>query len=158
MINDRQYYDNTSTRNRTSRSTSSRSSSSTSTTTTVATEPGVSSSRATVDYAWNQIIAAYCRTINQNMSMQVAHMIADYMRWGIESDVIIEAINETGFAPKPSPQYLRAILRRCTNQGIMTMEQWNYAQDERQTAIHTACNARFDAWSYYPGKEEDLPF
>lgn len=153
---------NSETTTRTTRSTSStsgtRRTGSSSTTTTVATEPGVSCNWAEVNYVWQQIMNAYCQTINADMSMQVAHMIADYMRYGIEPEVIVEAINETGFAARPSPQYLRAILRRCTNQSIHTMEQWRNAQWEREEQMTKASKARFDAWSYFPGKEDELPF
>lgn len=128
---------------------------STSTSTTVNTEPGVSQ----ISPMDKHVIAeAYCQTIRQNMTTQVAFYLENLLQEGMEPEVILSAIQETGWAPRPSPQYLRAILQRCRNQGIYTMTQWNYRQSERQAAIERANEARYSSWVAYPGDGVNLPF
>lgn len=90
--------------------------------------------------------------------MQVARYLSELMNEGMEPGVILAAIQETGWAPRPSPQYLRAILQRCRDQGIYTMAQWDYRQAERQEAIEQANRARYAEWTSFPGKDDMLPF
>lgn len=130
-------------------------STSSSTTTTVYTDPGVSQISA-MD---KQTIAeAYCQTIRQNMTLQVGYYLESLLREGMEPEVILAAIQETGWAPRPSPQYLRAILQRCRAQGIYNMAQWEFRQSERQAAIDRANDARFSSWTSFPGDGGNLPF
>ena len=53
----------------------------------------------------------------------VARMIEIKLAAGMEVGVILHAIEETGWAPRPSAQYLRAILTRLHNADILTGEQ-----------------------------------
>lgn len=125
------------------------------TTTTVDTEPGVFRNP---DYDKHIILEEYTKTIRQPMTMQVCWFLGKLLEDGMEASVILSAIHETGWAPRPSPQYLRAILLRCKNEGIYTQAQWDYRQAERQEAIEQANAARYSGWISYPGDGRDLPF
>lgn len=88
-----------------------------SSTTTGETEPGVQSS--IIDY--EAIASAYCENIG-DLKAPVAHFIETLLQKGMKADVIIEAIQATGWAAKPSPQYLRKILNRYLMCGIFTVD------------------------------------
>lgn len=64
------------------------------------------------------IKAAYATNIGNSMTAAVAHMIEQAFENGLTADQIVMAINETGFAPRPSPAYLRAILKNWTEHGV----------------------------------------
>lgn len=53
---------------------------------------------------------AYVDNISDTMTGAVARMIEDAFKHGLEADEIVMAIEETGFAPRPSPWYLKKIL------------------------------------------------
>lgn len=71
------------------------------------TEPGVS---ITAEDG-KRIIEAYGMNIAPQISPAVARMIEAFIAAGHTVDHVIDAIERTGFAPRPSPQYLRAVLR-----------------------------------------------
>lgn len=96
-------------------STSSRRSSSTTTTVSPA------SGRVSVDDL-KLIRDTYVECIGP-LTPPVARMIEQKLAAGMEAAVIIHAIEETGWAPRPSAQYLRAILTRLHRSDIYTMEQ-----------------------------------
>lgn len=52
------------------------------------------------------------------MPPAVGHMIERYLLNGMAIEVIEEAIGQTGWAPRPSANYLAAILRRWMRDGI----------------------------------------
>ena len=59
----------------------------------------------------NRIIAAYVENIGPAINAPVARLIEDFIKAGHTVDHVIDAIERTGFAPRPSPAYLRAVLR-----------------------------------------------
>ncbi len=71
------------------------------------TEPGV----CITPEDGKRIIEAYGMNIAPQISPAVARMIEDFIAAGHTVDHVIDAIERTGFAPRPSPQYLRAVLR-----------------------------------------------
>lgn len=71
------------------------------------TEPGV----CITPEDGNRIIEAYGMNIAPQISPAVARMIEDFIAAGHTVDHVIDAIERTGFAPRPSPQYLRAVMR-----------------------------------------------
>ena len=126
-------------------------STSTSTTTTAYTVPGVS--------CWETLKQCYCDSIGAQASAQIIWYMSDCMRtWGIEAAVIQEAIIETGFAPHPSPHYLRAILERCKRQQIRSLDQWLDAQYARSDRLRAAAEARNARWCENPSNDNELPF
>lgn len=66
------------------------------------------------------------------LNRQTARMLVDALEGGIEPPVMLHAIEATGFAPRPSVYYLRAILRRYAASGIRTMA--DVERDERRRA------------------------
>lgn len=101
-------------------------------TTTVSTPPGVH------ELDLIQLKNAYSRLLGP-MTAQVGWFFEELLTYGMEIDVIIDAIDQTGWARRPSPQYLRAILRRYKANGIRTMQQvvnnrseFDEARDERR--------------------------
>lgn len=130
---------------RTSTSSSS-TSTSTSTTTTYTTEPGVSGllDLETIRDAYTVSIGA--------MSVSVASMIERFLRIGMRPDVICHAIEETGFAPRPTPHYLRAILARYAQSGILTMDDVFRDENRRIGEQNQANYMRYRGW--YGGDEQ----
>lgn len=77
------------------------------------TEPGVRLSDADAD----NILRAYMNNVAPTMSGAVAGEIEEALSRGLTIDDVIECINRTGFAPRPSPAYLRAVLRNFDASG-----------------------------------------
>ena len=61
---------------------------------------------------------AYCDNISDTMTGAIARMIEDAFKSGLEASEIVMAIEETGFAPRPSPWYLRKILENWVENGV----------------------------------------
>lgn len=61
---------------------------------------------------------AYLDNISDQMTGAVASMIESAFKNGLEAEEIVMAIEETGFAPRPSPAYLRRILENWVISGV----------------------------------------
>lgn len=61
---------------------------------------------------------AYVENISDTMTGAVAHLIERAFDKGLEADEIVMAIEETGFAPRPSPMYLKKILENWVENGV----------------------------------------
>lgn len=61
---------------------------------------------------------AYLDNIADSMTGAVANMIEQAFKNGLTADEIVMAIEETGFAPRPSPAYLRKILENWALNGV----------------------------------------
>ena len=110
----------------------------TSTTTTSTPEPGV--------FWLEQIRQAYNENIGK-LNMPVARYIENLLfSVKMEPSVIIDAIEHTGWARTPSAAYMRAILERYRQQGILTVKQLEYDRYERQLALQDANNDRWGRW------------
>lgn len=66
-----------------------------------------------------QIASAYRDNIGPTISRAAAIVIEDALRAGMEPITVIMAIEETGLASRPSPYYLRAILRNWAENGVV---------------------------------------
>lgn len=64
-----------------------------------------------------RILEAYTDNVSDTMTQAVARMIEGAYQAGLTVDEIVMAIEETGFAPRPSPRYLKAILRNWIESG-----------------------------------------
>lgn len=109
----------------TSSSTTTTTTSSTTTGSSIPTHPGV----LTVDQ-WDEIKTLFEGCGLGVLSMPVVYMIRDFVGQGMTYEVIREAIMETGFAPRPSAYYLRAVLNRAAGDDIQTLDEWNAAKSE----------------------------
>ena len=63
---------------------------------------------------------AYVTYIGQPMTAMVAHEVEAALADGMRPSVVIEAARVTGDAPRPTPYYMRAVLRRWLRDGILT--------------------------------------
>lgn len=61
---------------------------------------------------------AYVENISERVPGAVAHMIEKAFANGLEANEIVMAIEETGFAPNPSPWYLKKILENWVENGV----------------------------------------
>lgn len=93
--------------------------STTSTTSSISTEPGVCISSEALDI----IREAYIVHVGMPMTAAIAHEIEAALHDSMQPDVVLDAIQQTGSAPRPSPYYLRAILRRWRRDGIRNADQ-----------------------------------
>lgn len=64
------------------------------------------------------IKTAYLENISETVPGAVAHMIENAFANGLEAEEIVMAIEETGFAPRPSPWYLKKILENWVTYGV----------------------------------------
>ena len=76
---------------------------------------------------------AYRQNIAEDIPVSVGRAIKNLHDEGMEADVIVGAIEQTGWAERPSPQYLRAILSRYQRQGIRTMADVDADRGGRQS-------------------------
>lgn len=93
------------------------------------TEPGVSFITAEDG---ERICSAYTENIGP-LTASVAHMIESFVSQGLTVDNIILAIEETGFAPRPSAYYLRAILRNWARDGVTVTKARHAAVREQRS-------------------------
>ena len=77
------------------------------------TEPGVSINRE----AGERIVQAYTQAVGP-MNYYVAQEIESAIRQGLTVANVLEAIQITSFAPRPSAAYLRAVLRNWIRDGV----------------------------------------
>lgn len=67
-----------------------------------------------------QMIAEeYKDNVSQWITGVAASIIEEALRKGMEPKTVILAIRETGMAPRPSPYYLAAVLRRWAETGVV---------------------------------------
>lgn len=74
------------------------------------------------------IESAYRACVGDSIRAPMAMLIGSLYRGGMDADVIVHAIELTGFAPRPTPWYLKAILGRYEASGIRSMQ--DVMQDE----------------------------
>ena len=82
------------------------------------------------------------------MSNVIGEYIKNLLQAGMELEVILYALDETAWAKRPSPHYMRAILQRLRGEGILTGEQLRHHLREREEQRQRDRNR----W------EDDLPF
>lgn len=102
--------------------------SSSSTTTTIHTEPGV----CTCSPADLEVIRTAYTGVCGQLTAPIAHFIEKCISAGMEPAVIVDAIERTGWARRPSPFYLRAILQRYLREQIRTMDDVEGDNADRQ--------------------------
>lgn len=64
------------------------------------------------------IKTAYIENVGDNLPGAVAHMIERAFNSGLTAEEIVMAIEETGFAPRPSPWYLKKVLENWVENGV----------------------------------------
>ena len=114
---------------------------SSSTTTTTTTTINHGAGRA---HDWEVLAEVYTELIGpfDGMAQRIIRRFSQYMA----IDVILHAIEETGWAPRPSKQYLAAILRRYAAQGISTMEDVYRDEDQHEQNRQSDIRIRDSRW------------
>lgn len=63
---------------------------------------------------------AYVAYVGQPMTAMVAREVEAALAEGMRPSIVIEAAKVTGDAPRPTPYYMRAVLRRWLRDGVLT--------------------------------------
>lgn len=98
-----------------------------STSTTYNTDPGVSAQEL------EEIRLRYEGVLMRYLNNVTAGDIEHAIKGGLKASAILDALNETAMAPRPSHYYFRAILRRYEREGITTVEK---AEEQRWKRRH----------------------
>ena len=72
------------------------------------------------DEAMEKIAEAYKANIGPMITQAAALVIENALKAGMEPATVIWAIEETGLASRPSPYYLRAVLRNWAEWGVVS--------------------------------------
>lgn len=91
---------------------------------------------------------AYVTYIGQPMTAMVAHEVEAALADGMRPSVVIEAAKVTGDAPRPTPYYMRAVLRRWLRDGILSDDA--LAADRAAYEQQRAATSADDWWRNNP--------
>ena len=91
---------------------------------------------------------AYVTYVGQPMTAMVAHEVEAALADGMRPSVVIEAAKVTGDAPRPTPYYMRAVLRRWLRDGILTDDA--LAADRAAYEQQRAAKSSDDWWRNNP--------
>ena len=72
------------------------------------------------DEIMEKIAEAYKANVGPVITQAAASVIENALKAGMEPSTVIWAIEETGLAARPSPYYLRAVLRNWAEWGVAT--------------------------------------
>ena len=120
-------------------------SSSSSSTTTYHTGPGVSAHDL-------DVIRQYYNSFLGSLNQVKASVIEQAIRAGVETSAILDALEQTGIAPRPSHYYFAAILRRYMREGITTQEKAEAQRFQRRHEREMARMDREHAWYDNPNE------
>ena len=118
----------------------------------VATEPGVHSLSA---HDLEIIRQSYVDILGQ-LNASKAHDIERAIKAGLDAGAILEAIDQTAMARRPSHYYLRAVLNRYICYGLLTAADVLRDREERMRERYQANREQWSTWYHNP--EEDLPW
>lgn len=107
------------------------------------------------DEVIERIAKAYTDAISPEIPTMAAKLMEQCLADGMTPELIIEAIDQTGWAQRPSPHYLRAILRRCREQGIKTIDQYRESQ-RKYSPVRSAWNVNRFNYQQHTYTEEDF--
>lgn len=91
---------------------------------------------------------AYVTYVGQPMTAMVAHEVEAALAGGMRPSVVIEAAKVTGDAPRPTPYYMRAVLRRWLRDGILADDA--LAADRAAYEQQRAAKSSNDWWRNNP--------
>lgn len=91
---------------------------------------------------------AYVTYVGQPMTAMVAHEVEAALADGMRPSVVIEAARVTGDAPRPTPYYMRAVLRRWLRDGVLTDDA--LAADKAAYEQQRAATSADDWWRNNP--------
>ena len=91
---------------------------------------------------------AYVAYVGQPMTAMVAREVEAALAEGMRPSIVIEAAKVTGDAPRPTPYYMRAVLRRWLRDGILTDDA--LAADRAAYEQQRAAKSSNDWWRNNP--------
>lgn len=92
----------------------------------------------------------YAMAMGREMPPVICRLMKECLAYGMKPSLLQEAIDQTTLAPRPSPHYLRAILKRWMDAGIKT----TFALEiDRRQFLHR--NKRHSKW--IDPEDLDLP-
>ena len=115
------------------------------------TEPGVFKRRELEPMELEEIRQAYAEVLGPLNSVK-AHDIETAIDAGLDGSAIVDAINETAMARRPSHYYLRAVLRRYMAEGIFTAARAEQLRQQRRRERMAANRRQWDNW--YQGPDD----
>lgn len=118
-----------------------------SSTTTIDTDPGVFEREMGLE----KIARAYENVLGP-LNMYKARVIEDALKAGLDAGAVLDAIEQTAMAPRPSHPYLAAILRRYAAQGVTTAEA-ALADRQRFAVRRSAAGREGSAWFSSPERK-----
>ena len=80
---------------------------------------------------WEEIRQTYVDVLGA-LNCVKAHDIEEAINQGLQPSAILDAIEQTALAPRPTHYYLRAVLRRYATWGIFTREAAEKDRNERK--------------------------
>lgn len=89
---------------------------------------------------YKDVCLYYADSFRRSITPIIQKQIAELIRGGMTGEVIRMAIDETQMAPRPSWAYCAAILRRCEDSGIKTIEDWNADKQRYSSRLNPAMN------------------
>ena len=113
------------------------------------TQPGVFCLSA---HELEQIRLAYSGLLG-DLNVYKAQIIDQAIKNGVQASAILDAIEQTGYAPRPSHAYFSAILRRYIVMQISTAKE---AEADRQVRMRRRWKATHDDWAAWYDRPEDL--
>lgn len=134
-----QHTENKATEKQAIRETGSPTTSSSSTTTD--TQPGV----FLAPWEYEQIRQGY-ESLLGRLNIHKAHDIEIAINRRVEVSAILDALEQTALAPRPSHAYFRAILTRYAEHGILTREDAEAERQERRRERYLAKRQQYSAW------------
>lgn len=75
---------------------------------------------------------------------------------GLDASAILDALDQTAMAARPTHYYLRAIIRRYVNEGIHTAEEAEQSREEFRALREQAKRETWGTW--YRNPEDDYPW
>lgn len=94
---------------------------------------------------WEQIRQAYVDVLGALNSIK-ARDIEEAVENGLQASAILDAIEQTAMAPRPTHYYLRAILNRYARWGIFSGELAEKDRNERKREQRLANLRKEEAW------------
>lgn len=116
----------------------------TGTTTTYHTEPGVSAQDL------EEIRIHYEGVLRCYLNNVTAGDIEEAISAGLQASAILDALNQTAMAPRPSHYYFRAILKRYMREGITTREKAEEQRWKRKHDMEIRQDSQQRAWFTNP--------
>ena len=96
-------------------------------------------------FEWEQIRQGYemlLGALNAYRARDIEIAVENHL----EVSAILDALEQTALAPRPSHSYFRAILMRYTREGIWNVERAEAEREERRRERYSAKKTQYNTW------------